>query len=228
MRSASVPGAGGPAEAVRKHGRTQLAHATASSRQRTRTASGGNSRTRPGGVAHSRMGRPKHSKSPRGPIHAGYWRTGIMLYSAEITRANPSCFLFVVDQSASMLEVAHGHTKAQAAADVINRSLWYLVIKCTKSKGVRDYYQVGVLGYGGSVASAFSGALAGRDLVPVSEIANAPVRIEDRYRKVQDGAGALVEERIRLPIWFDAVGNNGAPMCSALNQAHGILSRWLD
>jgi hypothetical protein len=173
-----------------------------------------------------------------------------MPYSAEISRANPSCFLFVIDQSASMLDVldptnvqqmdkpvvmdgrtythtAQGRTKALAVADAINRLLQDLVIKCAKSEGVRDYYHVGVIGYGGNVAPAFSGALAGRDLVPISEIANAPARIEERNKKVDDGAGGLVEQKIKFPIWFDAVGNNGTPMCSALGQAYGILSSWL-
>jgi hypothetical protein len=173
-----------------------------------------------------------------------------MAYSAEISRTNPSCFLFVIDQSGSMLDVldptnvqqmdkpvvmdgrtythtAKGRTKAQAVADAINRLLQDLVIKCAKSEGVRDYYHVGVIGYGGNVAPAFSGALAGRDLVPISEIANAPERIEERNKKVDDGAGGLVDQKIKFPIWFDAVGNNGTPMCSALAQAQGILSRWL-
>ncbi|HWO88312.1 MAG TPA: vWA domain-containing protein [Gemmatimonadales bacterium] len=173
-----------------------------------------------------------------------------MPYSAEISRANPSCFVFVIDQSASMLDVldpiniqqldkplvidgrsythtAQGRTKAQAVADAINRLLQDLVIKCAKSEGVRDYYYVAVIGYGGNVGPAFSGALAGRDLVPISEIATSPARIEERNKKVDDGAGGLVEQKIKFPIWFDAVGNNGTPMCSALIQAHGILSRWL-
>ena len=64
-------------------------------------------------------------------------------YSAEISRANPSCFLFLVDQSASMLEPVAGaadKTKSDGVADALNRLLQNLVLKCAKSEGVRDYY----------------------------------------------------------------------------------------
>ena len=63
------------------------------------------------------------------------------------------------------------------------------MLKCAKSEGIRDYFHVGVIGYGGKVATALGGALAGQTLVPVSAIANNPLRVEQRKRKVDDGAG---------------------------------------
>jgi hypothetical protein len=173
-----------------------------------------------------------------------------MSYTAEISRANPSCFLFVIDQSGSMQDVmdptnvqpmdapvsvdgrnytqqASGDIKAKGVSDAINRWLRELVLKCTKSEGPRDYYHVGVIGYGAQVGPAFSGALAGKDLVTISEIANSPARIEDRAKKVTDGAGGLVDQTVRFPIWIDPVANNGTPMCKALSNAHSILSQWV-
>ncbi len=173
-----------------------------------------------------------------------------MSYSAEISRSNPSCFLFVIDQSGSMQDVldptnvqpiekpvvldgrtythtASGRTKAQGVADAVNRLLQNLVIKCAKSEGVRDYYHAGVIGYGATVGPAFGGQLGGRELVPVSDIANLPTRIEERTRKVDDGAGGLVDQTVKFPVWFDAVGKGGTPMCHALSQAHSVLEGWL-
>jgi hypothetical protein len=118
--------------------------------------------------------------------------------------------------------------KADGVADAINRLLQNLVIKCAKSEGVRDYYHVGVLGYGAEVGPAFSGALAGKDLVPISQIADNPARVEERTKKVDDGAGGLVDQTVKFPVWFDAVAHGGTPMCSALSQAQNILSGWLD
>jgi hypothetical protein len=117
--------------------------------------------------------------------------------------------------------------KADGVADAINKLLQNLVIKCAKEEGVRDYYNVGVIGYGQRVSSAFVGTLAGRDLVPISDIANQPARIEERTKKVDDGAGGLVDQTIKFPIWFDAVANSGTPMCAALGRAQSILSTWL-
>jgi hypothetical protein len=178
-----------------------------------------------------------------------------MAYTAEISRSNPSCFLFLIDQSGSMNEsmkptgvrsvessdqqdgpssshAAHTPTKAQLVADAINRLLQNISIKCAKSEGIRDYFSVGVIGYGGDntagrVAPSFSGILAGRELVPISEIANNPARIDERMKKVSDGAGGLVEQKIKFPVWFDAVANGGTPMCEALRRARQILEPWV-
>lgn len=154
-----------------------------------------------------------------------------MPYTAEISRGNPSCLLFLIDQSGSMADPfgvgESNRRKADGVADAINRLLQNLVIKCAKEEGVRDYYHVGVVGYGAHVGPAFSGSLAGRELVPVSEIGNMPARVEERTKKVDDGAGGLVDQSIRFPIWFDPVANGATPMCQALGRAHSILQGWL-
>jgi hypothetical protein len=155
-----------------------------------------------------------------------------MPYSSEISRTNPSCFLFVIDQSASMEDPfgQEGATKAKAegVADAINRLLQDLVIKCAKSEGVRDYYHIGVIGYGQNVGPAFSGDLLGQDLVPVSRIAEHPARVEERAKKVDDGAGGVVEQGIKFPVWFDATSNGGTPMCAAMTLAEDVLSNWIE
>ena len=153
-----------------------------------------------------------------------------MAYSAEISRVNPSCFLFLIDQSGSMAESFGGQSgkrKADGVADAINRLLQNLVIKCAKSEGVRDYYHVGVIGYGHEVAPALGGALAGRQLVPISEIANAPIRVEERTKKVDDGAGGLVDQTIKFPVWFEPVANGRTPMQEAFELAQQTLAEFI-
>ncbi|HEY8687206.1 MAG TPA: vWA domain-containing protein [Chloroflexota bacterium] len=154
-----------------------------------------------------------------------------MAYTAEISRTNPSCFLFLIDQSGSMDDpFAAGELqrkKADGVADAINRLLQNLVIKCAKSEGVRDYYHAGVLGYGSSVGPAFAGSLAGKELTSISEIAENPARVEERTKKVDDGAGGVIDQTVKFPIWFDAVARGGTPMCEALRRAQSILSTWV-
>ena len=154
-----------------------------------------------------------------------------MTNTAEISRENPSCFLFLIDQSGSMEdEISVGSESQQLAngvADTINKWLQELSIKCAKSEGVRDYYDVGVLGYGNDVASGFNGPLAGRDLIPISEIADNPARLEERSKKVPDGAGGIVDQSVRIPVWFEPVAKGGTPMCSAAKQAKRILEAWI-
>jgi hypothetical protein len=102
-----------------------------------------------------------------------------------------------------------------------------LVIKCAKEEGIRDYFHVGVIGYGAQVGAAFSGTLAGRQLVPISEVGNSPARVDQRTRKVPDGAGGLVDQPVRFPVWFEPIANGGTPMGQALGQAKSILEAWL-
>lgn len=155
-----------------------------------------------------------------------------MSYQAEISRANPSCFLFLIDQSGSMADTFGGgggnKRKAETVADIINRLLQNLIIKCAKSEGIRDYYHIGVIGYGATVGSGFSGHLSAQDLSPISLIANSPSRIEERTKKVDDGAGGLVDQTIKFPIWFDPAADGGTPMCQALDRAKSIIQNWIN
>lgn len=154
-----------------------------------------------------------------------------MPYTAEISRSNPSCLVFLVDQSASMLdEICGGELvkrKADVVSDALNRLLRELGLKCAKEGGVRDYFHVAVVGYGLSVGSAYGGALGGRDLVPLSEVADNPSRVEPRVKKVPDGAGGLVEETTKFPVWVDPVGYHGTPMRQALEFAHRLVDGFL-
>jgi hypothetical protein len=152
-------------------------------------------------------------------------------YTAEISRANPTCFVFVVDQSASMDDSIGGEVrqkKSEVVADAINRLLFELTLRCAKEEGVRNYFHIAVLGYGGAVNSAFSGPLSGRDLVPISEIAESPARLEERTKKVPDGAGGLVEQQVKFPIWLDAQSGGGTPMVQALTRAEALVSSWVN
>jgi hypothetical protein len=152
------------------------------------------------------------------------------VYSSQITRANPTCVIFLIDQSGSMADPFGGdeHTrKADFVARVVNHALHDLVIRCTKTEEVRDYYHVSVIGYGRAVSSALSGALSDLLLAPVSAVADHPARIEAGYKRVSDGAGGYVEMPVRYPVWVYPHADGGTPMCQALTQVRHVLARWL-
>ena len=149
------------------------------------------------------------------------------MYSAQITRQNPTCVVLLIDQSRSMVDLIGNTRKADFVADTVNQTLYDLVIRCTKTEEVRDYYHVAVIGYSGrGVASALTGALAGRRLTPVSQLAEYPARIETRFKPVSDGAGGIVEQPVRLPVWIDAAADGGTPMCAALAEVRAIVAEW--
>ena len=71
-----------------------------------------------------------------------------MPYTSDISRANPTCFMFLVDQSYSMegaLAGQPGYAKMDVAADTINRVLESLTLRCSQGMDVRDYFDVGIL-----------------------------------------------------------------------------------
>src|ERR1043166_9378018 len=152
------------------------------------------------------------------------------MYSAQITRANPTCIILLIDQSGSMADPFSGDSarkKSDFVAEVVNHTLHDLVIRCTKTEEVRNYYHVSVVGYGRTVGPACTGPLAARAVVPISEVADNPLRIETGYKRVSDGVGGYVEMPVRYPVWIYSHADGGTPMCRALEVARGIVSQWL-
>jgi len=158
-----------------------------------------------------------------------------MPYTAEINRANPTAILFLIDQSGSMAEaLPSAKSKAQFLADVLNRTLANLIIRCTKGSGVWDYFDIGMLTYmayeekDARVENGFQGPLSSAVLNPISAIEASPLRIEERLKKFEDGAGGIVEEKVKFPVWFEPKANGGTPMCMAMYRAAEVLAEWCD
>lgn len=153
-----------------------------------------------------------------------------MSYTAEISRTSPTAFLFLVDQSGSMQDtMQNGKSKAQFVADVLNRTLATLITRCTRAEGTRNYFEVGVLGYSGSAAeNGLAGTLSSAVLHPISQIEANPLRVENRTKRVDDGAGGLVDQSIKFPVWFESKASGGTPMCTAITAAAEQLVAWCD
>lgn len=153
-----------------------------------------------------------------------------MSYSAEISRRNPTLFVFLIDQSGSMSDAFGadpGVQKAGFVADALNKTLHNLVIRANKGVEEFDYFFVSVIGYGSSTGPALSGPLAGRPLVSISEVANSPARVEVRPVTQSDGAGGIVVTEVKFPIWVDPIASGGTPMCQALESAIQVVSDWV-
>jgi len=152
------------------------------------------------------------------------------MYTAEISRSNPTALLFLVDQSGSMEDkMSTGRSKAQQVADVLNRTLATLITRCTKAEGTRNYFDIGVIGYGvNGEYNGFKGALGSSILHPISSIEASPIRIEERQKKMDDGAGGIIEQSIKFPVWFEPQANGGTPMCQAITKAAEELVAWCD
>ncbi len=158
-----------------------------------------------------------------------------MSYQAEISRANPTLFVFLLDQSGSMAD-PFGRaqqpetSKAKGVADAINRMLSNWVILCSQGELIRDWFEVAILGYGaqkGQVAPALSGRLAGKDIVKISEIGNSAVQVEDRVIQQSDDTGGIIDTPVKFPVWFEPVAQADTPMCMALEQSYDLVANWI-
>ena len=152
---------------------------------------------------------------------------GRMTYSAEISLDNPICILFVIDQSVAMGEKNRGRTRAQCIADALNKTIYTLVINCTKPDGVHDYVHVGVLTYGAQgTLSGFGGGLSGSNVHPISTIASTPLRFEDQSKQEDRDAGGTFEWQSNTPVWIEPVSSGIAPMVGALTKAAEVVADW--
>jgi len=154
-----------------------------------------------------------------------------MAYTSEISRSNPTAFLFLLDQSGSMTDSAGlpGYSKAQFLCDALNRVIVNLIARSSKSEGVRDYFHLGAIGYGGAgVANALSGTLSKQIFHPISAFEAHPLRVEDRVQKIPDGAGGLITQGIKFPVWLEPQAKGGTPMRKAIRMAAETIAAWCD
>ena len=158
-----------------------------------------------------------------------------MPYTADISRANPACFLFLIDQSGSMtgaLAGQPGQRKMDQAADAINRILDTVSQRCSQGMDIRDYFHIGVIGYStnamGSpnITSILPGTTSEQPFMLISQVVDA-AEVEERQVRESDGAGGLVEVSRRFPVWLHPHAEYGTPMLTALQAATRALETWV-
>jgi uncharacterized protein YegL len=150
-------------------------------------------------------------------------------YKQEIsaTKNLPGCLIVLLDQSGSMSEQfgIDKRTKAVAAARAVNTALESLVDQCTKGESVRDYFHVGVIGYGTNAAvELLAGGSGPAGLLTTSEL-ETKAQVEEIETEEDDGTGKLKKERQNK--WFDQVCAGGTPMDDALKIACDKLKEWV-
>ena len=58
-------------------------------------------------------------------------------------------------------------------------------------------------------------------------IKNYPLRIEDRIKREDDGAGGLIQKHVRFPVWFDPRAQGKTPMCAALRAGYEVVCQFI-
>ena len=157
-----------------------------------------------------------------------------MSYTADISRNNPGCFLFLIDQSGSMTGALGGQPdlrKMDETANAVNRILDAISQRCSQGMDIRDYFDIGVITYGTDGAgrtkleTALPGTSPEQPFLSVSQVVDA-AEVEERQVKESDGAGGVVEVTRKVPVWLRPTAGYGTPMCEALSAASKALQEW--
>jgi len=137
-----------------------------------------------------------------------------MAYTAEISQANPTCFLFLIDQSGSMgkrFGPRASCTKAEGVAEAINRLISTLVSRCEQGEYILNRYFLGMIGYGDEVGLGFPvEALAGEVLQPVNQVGCNPLRSGNAY-----------------DVWLEPKAQGHTRMCMALQAAVELVGQFI-
>jgi hypothetical protein len=94
---------------------------------------------------------------------------------------------------------------------------------------------VAIVGYrsashgGEDIGPRWGGTLAGRTFIPTNELANAPLTVETRVRKVPGagGVGVAREQSVPFPIWYVPSLGGAASRTAGFEHCRGMLSDWL-
>ena len=150
------------------------------------------------------------------------------MYSARITRLNPTAFIFLIDRSGSMEEKMTFDneliTKAEAVAMITNMLIRELINRCRKEDGIMDYFEIAAIGYSGEKASMLLSP--GESFIKPTTLAQAKVRKKVISRELVLPDGTSVINNSEIKCWIEPQCEGNTPMKSALEQALALTSRW--
>ncbi|MBK9260205.1 MAG: VWA domain-containing protein [Polyangiaceae bacterium] len=158
------------------------------------------------------------------------------MYKQLFSKSTPGCILILIDQSGSMDEGFNGaqpnaadpfSRKDGACAMAVNRVIREIALAAQKGDVISPRCDLGVVGYGRQIGSAFRGTLQGKGLVSIADVAVSPQRVDTVKQKVPDGAGGLVDMEMPFPVWVDPIADGSTPMADAFELGAGWVREWV-
>lgn len=151
------------------------------------------------------------------------------MYTAKITREHRTAFVILCDRSGSMAEetTLAGQTmrKADAVACIINLLLGELINRSRRDDGIRDYFDIAVLGYGGEAVRPLLPAEGDR-FVRTEELVRMPVATQARHLLRTLPGGGRIPAAIVQRQWILPEASGSTPMCRALDEAAALTGSW--
>ncbi|MBR4148644.1 MAG: VWA domain-containing protein, partial [Rikenellaceae bacterium] len=136
-------------------------------------------------------------------------------YTATINSRNRTAFVILLDRSGSMAEQITFNnqrmSKAEALAEITNRLIFELLCRARRSDGVRNYFDVALIGYAGDALQPIVGDSKG--FIPITEF-------EKLAHTVPTRSG------FTLPRWVVPSAEGSTPMFEALLEACEMVEEW--
>lgn len=149
------------------------------------------------------------------------------MYTQEITRRHRTAFVLMLDRSASMQgRVRFGRmmmTKAEAVAFTANALVTELVDRSRRTDGVRDYYDVAIVGYGGDGVEMLTSEDGFSSISRLSRRAPHLSRVAFE-EMMPDGTAAMVEHSVEQ--WIEPKAEGTTPMYEAMLRVRDMLQEW--
>lgn len=150
------------------------------------------------------------------------------MYNARITRDNPTCFIILIDQSGSMAEQITLHeqltTKANAVSYATNLLLSELVLRSKRDDGIRDYFDIAIIGYNGDEVNNLIPNVA--DFIKPSQLIAIDHEIKSFTANRILPNGDISKVQTLLPYWIKSKAEGSTPMYKALSHAYKLANNW--
>lgn len=151
------------------------------------------------------------------------------MYTQSITRTHRTAFILLIDGSGSMSErirfAGRAMSKSEAVTDITNGLLFELIERARRSDGVRDYYDIAVLGYSGNdeVYSLLPGT---QPMHSVTELAALEPQVRRRTIECRQPDDSIALREVPTPVWVEATAAGQTPMYEAMRQARDLAAAW--
>jgi hypothetical protein len=159
-------------------------------------------------------------------------------YAQRVTSSNPCAFVLLVDQSGSMAEEMEDNkgktlAKSEHLALIVNKFLDEILNTCQKTDGVKNYFEIVIIGYGqlneedeSIVTICWDGKLKNHIWVTVDELKQGALRMEVITKPNPDNIGPR-EIKEPLLIWIEPKAEGLTPMKEAIAYTSDILEDWI-
>lgn len=148
------------------------------------------------------------------------------MYNAQITRTHKGSILLLIDHSGSMAEECTFEgkltTKAEAVAQVANSLLEEIINRSHRERGIGDYFDVAVIGYGGEQAES----LLGRRFKRAVELDSMYVPTRYTHTRHTLPSGECLEMMGEYREWIAPKACGRTPLGSALTLARRMVATW--